>query len=358
MRILPALASAVVCSGPTLLAGLALAATPQAPAATGSVPDLALERSGLEPEVHVEVLRVIDGDTLEVELDGAPTTLRLLSVDTEEKITGRVSDSTTKPETVFGEQTAQWARAFFAELGRPARVGLAFPEGRRLDAFGRLLAHVLLPDGRDFNLLLVAEGRSPYFDKYGHSLVAHAAFVRAQAAARAAELGIWNPATNRAKTPGAPSVLRPYERLLPWWEARAQAIDGFRALAGRGEDAPVSAEDAAALRRAFERCRAAPEQRITVFTTVERFFDEADGSLTALLYPGGPESALRAAIPAAERAALEPLLRASTEEFRQNYLWVTGRIERNARGFVLTGATRTDWRTAEPEFPARASAPR
>jgi hypothetical protein len=59
-----------------------------------------------------------------------------------------------------------------------------------------------------------------------------------------------------------------------------------------------------------------------------------------------------------ERAALEPLLRASTAEFRQNYLYATGRMERNARGFVLTGTARADWRLAEPEFPPGADAPR
>src|SRR5262245_2731615 len=217
-------------------------------------------------EITVEVLRVIDGDTLEVRLEGEPVTLRLLSVDTEEKITGRASSSPSKPETVFGEETAQWAKAFFAALGSPPRVGLAFPEGRRLDSYGRLLCHVLLPDGRDYNLLLVEQGRSPYFNKYGNSLVEHQAFERAQAAARAAELGIWNPATNRARTPGAPSAVRPYERLLPWWDARAAAIEGFRAAGARSGSPPesnlCSAEDPAALARACELCRRDPAARV------------------------------------------------------------------------------------------------
>src|SRR5262245_41079351 len=108
----------------------------------------------LVPEVTVEVVKVVDGDTLDVRLEGEVVPLRLLSVDTEEKLSGRPLASPTKPQTVFGEETAQWAREFFAALGRPARIGLAFPEGRRRDPYGRLLCHVLLPDGRDFNLLL------------------------------------------------------------------------------------------------------------------------------------------------------------------------------------------------------------
>ncbi len=340
--------------GVCLSVGLAAFARPQVPArgdvrpATGHGPVV------LAAEARAEVVRVIDGDTLEVRLEGELVTLRLLSVDTEEKISGRASGSTSKPETVFGEETAQWARAFFAALGSHAEVGLAFPEGRRDDAYGRLLAHVLLPDGRDFNQLLVELGKSPYFNKYGNSRVAHAAFVQAQAAARAARIGIWDPATNRARTPGAPSAVRPYERLLPWWDARAAAIDGFRARVAAGEEL-LSSEDPAALLDAFERCGREPALRVAVFGEIERFFEEPDGSLTVLLQAGGPETALRATLAASERAALEARLRASTAEFRQNFLYVTGRMERNARGFVLVGAKRADWRPAEPPYPSRES---
>lgn len=305
----------------------------------------------LRAEVTVEVERVVDGDTLEVHLEGEVVPLRLLSVDTEEKISGRPLSSSTKPQTVFGQETADWARAFFAGIGQPVRVGLAFPEGRRNDAYGRLLCHVLLPDGRDYNLLLVELGKSPYFNKYGNSLVAHEAFVRAQAAARERQLGLWNPATNRARTPGAPSAVRPYAELLPWWDARAAAIDAFRARAGDGADAPISHEDPAGLARAFERCQRDAAVRVTVFGAIERFYEESDGSLTVLLRSGDRTSALRAAIAAAERPGLEPHLRAATAEFRQNYLYATGRLERGPRGFVLTGSGRADWRLAEPAVP-------
>lgn len=305
----------------------------------------------LKAEAQARVTKVVDGDTLDVLFDGQKLALRLLSVDTEEKISGRAGGSPTKPQTVFGQETVFWAQELFASFPQPVTIGLAFPEGRRSDVYGRLLCHVLLPDGRDYNLLLVELGKSPYFNKYGNSRVAHEAFVRAQAAARAAELGIWNPATNRAKTLGAPSAVRPYARLLPWWEARAAAIEGFRARALREPETCVSSEDAAGLRRAFERCQKDPGARVTVFSEIERFYEESDGSLTALLRPGDAETALRAVLPAAERAALEPGLRGACEEFHQNYTYVRGRMERNARGFVLAGALRADWALAEPAHP-------
>jgi endonuclease YncB( thermonuclease family) len=302
-------------------------------------------------EATAEVIEVVDGDTLDVRLEGEEVTLRLASVDTEEKISGRPLSSPTKPQTVFGQETTLWARELFAGLEQPVRIGLLFPEGRRKDVYGRLLCHVLLPDGRDFNLMLVELGKSPYFNKYGNSPILHEDFVRAQARARGQQLGLWNPATNRARTPGAPSAVRPYDRLLPWWDARAAAIDGFRARARGEPERWLSAEDGAGLEGAFERCRRDPTLRVTVFTTIERFYEEEDGSLTALLRPGDARTALRASIAKGERERLEPLLRASTEEFRQNYLYATGRVERGERGLVLTGSTRADWAVAEPEYP-------
>ena len=301
-------------------------------------------------EENVEVVRVIDGDTLVVRLDGRETTVRLAFVDTEEKISGRPLSSPSKPETIFGQETALWAQDFFAALGTPPHVGLSFPEGRREDVYGRLLARVILPDGRDFDRLLVELGRSPYFNKYGNSRTDHEEFVRAQDEARRRQLGLWNPATNRARTEGAPSAVRPYEKLIPWWNARAAAIDEFRRRREADPAHWISPEDETELVQACERCRKDPALRVTLFTTVERFFEEADGSLTVLLRGYGKHD-VRARLGGEGRTALEGFLRSSTEEFRQNYLCVEGRLERDARGIRLVAPERGSWRVAEPRYP-------
>jgi endonuclease YncB( thermonuclease family) len=303
-----------------------------------------------------EVLQVIDGDTLAVELAGRRETVRLLSVDTEEKITGKPSGSTSKPETVFGQETALWARAFFEDLRAGdvrARIELLFPGGaERRDAFGRILAHVLLPDGRDFGLLLVELGKSPYFTKYGYDELRHADFVRAEAAARERKLGIWDPATNRARTPGAPEVVRPYARLLPWWHARAEAVESFRAAARERPGRVLAADDAAGLETALD----GPPADVEVFGEVERFYDERDGSLSVRFQATDPERALRVSLAAADRSGpLEARLRASRAEYRQNYWWVRGRLARGERGPLLETAGPDAWRLAgpEPDEPAR-----
>jgi len=299
----------------------------------------------------VEIERVVDGDTIHVRRAGKIEKLRLVSVDTEERLGKGHSSSPTKPQTVFGEECAIWAERVFADLDR---IGLVFPGGvEARDVYGRLLCRVLLPDGTDYNLMLVRLGRSPYFNKYGNDLEDHAAFVAAQDAARRAQLGIWNPSTNEAKTPGAPSAKRPYSRLLPWWDARATAVDAYRERAAKEPDAVADAEDAASLARAARSGR-----EVDVFGEVDRLFDESDGSRTVLFRSSDKDKALRVRIPLSAREAHEAFgWKAVTRDFRQNYVWVRGRVEEGKRGFTMLSVDLDRWRLAGPEpgSPAPAS---
>lgn len=333
-----------------MLAAIALAALPcAAPAiqtAPGAAPALVDRRAEAE---WVELQRVVDGDTLHVRRAGRTEKLRLASVDTEERLGSGHASSPTKPQTVYGEESALWAEALFAGLqkdGEPLRVGLLFPGGvEQRDVYGRLLCHVLLPDGTDYNLMLVRAGRSPYFNKYGNDLLDPAAFAEAQIAARRARLGIWNPATNEAGTAGVPSAKRPYPELLAWWNARALAVDAYRERASREPDAVADAGDPASLARAARGDRA-----VDVFGEIDRLFDESDGSRTVLFRTSLPDQALRVRIPAATRAAHEAFpWAAATREFRQNYAWVQGRVARGERGFEMRSEGPERWRRAGPE---------
>lgn len=286
------------------------------------------------PEELFEVVRVVDGDTIHIQREGEIQKLRLLSVDTEEKLSGRANNGGSKPETVYGQASADWAVSFFAGLADEqgvTRVGLLFPEGiERRDVYGRILCHVVLPDGSDFNLALVALGRSPYFNKYGNSLICHEAFARAQVRAREARLGVWNPATNAARD-GRPEVKRPYARLLPWWEARARAVDAYRAAKADGPDEVASAEEPEELARLVE-----AEGPVRVFGSIFRIFEEDDRSVTLLFRTGETERAFRARVGVRAAKGLDlDALEASREEFRQNYLWITGDLRRDRQGFDL-----------------------
>jgi endonuclease YncB( thermonuclease family) len=301
------------------------------------------------PEIELfEVVKIVDGDTLHVLRHGTKEKLRLLSVDTEEKITPGMSSSPSKPQTVFGEETRLWTIAFLEQLrgvDGKIRVGLRFPgAAEERDVYGRLLCHVILPDGADFNLLLVRLGKSPYFNKYGNSLIAHEEFAAAQVAARHNLVGIWDPSTNRPLNDDTPSAKRPYERLLPWWQVRAEAIDDFRKRSAADPARVIHAEDAEALLSIL--VKGAGEE-IEVFGTPDRFFDEDDGSLTVLFRATDRKRAFRARIPASSRKAFESLeLKALTEEYRQNHVYVRGKLVRGERGPEIITAQPTSWRRA------------
>ena len=157
-----------------LLAGLALLSPTLRPAgATPQVDSASTKR----PAELFEVVRIVDGDTLHILREGQTEKLRLLSVDTEEKIIPGRKGSASKPQTVFGEETRLWTEAYledYRDASGKLSIGLAFPGGKEArDVYGRLLCHVVMPDGTDFNLLLVELGKSPYFNKYGNSLISH-----------------------------------------------------------------------------------------------------------------------------------------------------------------------------------------
>lgn len=81
----------------------------------------------------VPVTRVVDGDTIEVELDGEAQDVRLIGVDTPE---------TVKPDTpvqCFGERASHFTK----RLLEGQRVRLVFGVERH-DVYGRLLAYVHL----------------------------------------------------------------------------------------------------------------------------------------------------------------------------------------------------------------------
>ncbi len=100
------------------------------------------------PSAWAYVTRVVDGDTVEVRLDGQIEDVRYIGVDTPE---------TVKPDTpvqCFGPQ----ASGFNHRLLEGRRVRLVFGVERR-DVYGRLLAYVYLgAGGRFVNAELVRRG--------------------------------------------------------------------------------------------------------------------------------------------------------------------------------------------------------
>lgn len=188
---------------------------------------------------------ILDGDTIRVK--GLDATLRLLAIDTEEtfkhdsergayargweqylKTMRGDSLRPVKMATPVGDEAKKWAEQFFK--GSPTvRLERDHP-GEIRDFFGRYLAYVFgKKDGKwvNYNLECVRAGMSPYFQKYGRSRRFHDEFVKAQAEARAAERGIWDPTKQHYPD---------YDARLVWWDARGAAAAEFEAEAGSRPD--------------------------------------------------------------------------------------------------------------------------
>ena len=188
---------------------------------------------------------VIDGDTVRVE--GVDGSIRLLSIDTEEKLRGKADRAASeknfeqyiqgkrgdaprpqKAGTPMGEEATEFAKAFFkgAEVVRLERDDPKEIRGH----FGRILAYAFVKkDGRwtSYNVECVRAGMSPYFTKYGYSHRFHNQLTHAEAEARKAKRGIWNP---DAKGYGD------YDERKAWWNARADFIRAFEHEASRRDD--------------------------------------------------------------------------------------------------------------------------
>ncbi len=122
------------------------------------------------------VMHVIDGDTIQVWLDGSVETVRLLSIDTPEM-----------EEPGYQEAT----QALDALIGRgPVRLESRKGKGSlNRGHYGRLLAYVYL-GSKCANVEIVRKGWSEYWTKFGKSRLA-CDFMKAEEEARKYRRGLW-----------------------------------------------------------------------------------------------------------------------------------------------------------------------
>lgn len=128
------------------------------------------------PRPHVDkVVRVIDGDTVELEKLGR---VRLIGIDTPESVDPR------RPIQVFAQEAASYTREHL--LGEV--VELEYDQ-TRTDRYGRALAYLRTEDGSLFNANIVRDGYAFAYVKYPFKYMED--FVRLQRQARENERGLW-----------------------------------------------------------------------------------------------------------------------------------------------------------------------
>jgi micrococcal nuclease len=159
-------------------------------APTAVIPTVANQVSSLYPPVpaslkQVDVVRVVDGDTVDVNLDGVTTRVRLIGINTPETV------DPNKPVECYGPEASKRAKA----LLEGQRVLLeADPSQDDRDRYDRLLRYIWFEDGRLFNMQMVLEGYA-YEYTYQVPYKYQAVFKAAQRQAEEAQRGLWSPAT-------------------------------------------------------------------------------------------------------------------------------------------------------------------
>ena len=127
------------------------------------------------------VVRVIDGDTIVVEINGAQERIRLIGVNTPETVDSR------KQVECFGKEASAFVKNLLS--GKSVRLESDTTQGDR-DKYGRLLHYVFLEDGTLLNKTIIIEG-------YGHEYTYRtpyryqAEFKTAERTAREEKRGLW-----------------------------------------------------------------------------------------------------------------------------------------------------------------------
>lgn len=156
--------------------------------------------------VRARITNVVDGDTVDVLIDGQTERLRLIGIDTPETVRPN------QPVECFGREASAFAQAL---LNGQDVLLEDDPSQDDRDRFGRLLRYVWLPDGRLVNYEMIVQG---YAFEYTYALpyTYQAQFRAAQLAAREAQTGLWSPSTcngerqpSGAATPVSPATTAP-----------------------------------------------------------------------------------------------------------------------------------------------------
>jgi micrococcal nuclease len=130
------------------------------------------------------VNRVVDGDTITVDVDGLWQTVRIIGVDTPETVDPR------KPVQAFGKEASAYTTR--ALTGKTVRLEVD-PGNARIehhDRYGRLLAYVFVDDVL-FNHVIIRDGFAHAYAKYPFRGDYMELFQAAEKEAREAGRGLW-----------------------------------------------------------------------------------------------------------------------------------------------------------------------
>ncbi len=144
-----------------------------------------------QARMPASVIGVVDGDTVDVRFDdGSTERLRLIGIDTPEVV---------DPRTIvqcFGREASAHAHELLD--GQSVEIETDPSQGSR-DRYGRLLAYIWLPDGRNFGEVMIGDGYAHEYT-FRRPYAYRDDFRAAQFAALSQQLGLWSPETCAGNT--------------------------------------------------------------------------------------------------------------------------------------------------------------
>lgn len=131
--------------------------------------------------VYYEVVNVVDGDTIDVNINGTIERVRLIGIDTPELVDFR------QPIECFAQEASNQAKEVLA--GQKVRLEPDITQGDE-DKYGRLLRYIFLSDGTNFNQLMIEQG---FAHEYTYDLpyLYQDNFKQAENYAKDNSLGLW-----------------------------------------------------------------------------------------------------------------------------------------------------------------------
>ncbi|QQG41063.1 MAG: thermonuclease family protein [Candidatus Levyibacteriota bacterium] len=167
-----------------ILAGLIWSVVVPAPTVVQKTPSPVATNSavlGAKNYQEAEVIRVVDGDTIHIQLDNKEEIVRFIGVDAPEVVDPR------KKAQCFGKEASNFTKNMLN--GKKIILEEDASQGNR-DKYNRLLRYVFLEDGTNFNKLLIQEG---YAHEYTYRLPYRyqVEFKEAQKQAESHKKGLW-----------------------------------------------------------------------------------------------------------------------------------------------------------------------
>lgn len=137
-----------------------------------------------------KVLKVTDGDTINVEIDGKSNAIRLIGIDTPETVDPR------KPVQCYGKEASDEAKELLS--GKSVSLEDDATQGDK-DKYNRLLRYIYLEDGTSVNKYMISEGYAHEYTYQSNPYKYQAEYIEAQRLAREGKKGLW--ADNVCVTP-------------------------------------------------------------------------------------------------------------------------------------------------------------